>query len=65
MAKFESINKPSFLEDEDVEDAHFFLDHFHTSAELKVKLSDPRNPNNIYWGVGECKETLLTATISL
>lgn len=54
MAMFESVNKSSFIENEAVEDAQFFLDHFHIPSELKVKLCDPWNPNTIYWGIGEC-----------
>lgn len=54
VAMFESINKPGFMQDEDVEDGNFFLDHFHTSAELRLKLNDPWNPNTTFWGNGEC-----------
>lgn len=58
VAMFESINKTSFMEDEDFEDGNFFLDHFHTAAELRLKLNDPLNPNTTFWGSGECMETL-------
>lgn len=54
---FESINKSSFTKDEDVEDANFFLDHFHTTAELRLKLNDPWNSSETFWGSGECTET--------
>lgn len=54
VAMFESINRTSFMEDEHAEDAFFFIDHFHTSAELKVQLSHPLNPNNTLWAYGEC-----------
>lgn len=54
---FESIGKTSFMGDEDFEDGNFFLDHFHTTAELRLKLNDPLNPNTKFWGSGECMET--------
>lgn len=57
VAMFESINRVSFMKDEDIEDGHFFLDHFHTSAELRLKLNDPLNPSATLWGSGECMET--------
>lgn len=56
VAMFESINKTSFMGDEDFEDGNFFLDHFHTAAELRLKLNDPLNPNTTFWGSGECME---------
>lgn len=57
VAMFESINRTGFMRDEDVEDGNFFLDHFHTSAELRLKLNDPWNPNTTFWGTGECMQT--------
>jgi hypothetical protein len=57
VAMFESLNIHSSVEDNDPEDAHFFLDHFNASVEFKVELSHPKDPGHVYWGVGECKDT--------
>ncbi|KAI5840757.1 hypothetical protein DFP73DRAFT_174239 [Morchella snyderi] len=53
VAMFESLNIHSSIEDDDPEDAHFFLDHFNTSVEFKVELSHSKDPDHVYWGVGE------------